>query len=137
MNKGITIVTLTLLILILVIFVYLLGGPILGITQGSASQRLSMAANEISGVINLIQASPEGTFHVVSLEKSCTVEITPESTIVSVQIDEKKVLSSKSGIIKSSVAVEPATLDCKIGAAYVMRCGSTIRISQKTKPCEY
>ncbi|MBI2076017.1 MAG: hypothetical protein HYT72_02080 [Candidatus Aenigmarchaeota archaeon] len=144
MAKGMTLVTLIVLILVLVIFVGFLVRLLFDTTNESLEQQLSMRANEIAGIINLLQASPSGTFHVVELNKDCTVEISPDNVVISVQsqpwIPTLKLTtlrqSSKSGIIKTALSIEPAKLECKDGAAYIMRCLDTIKASQKTKPCE-
>lgn len=128
--KGLTIVTLIVLILTLVMFVGFLVHVLFGVTNESIKQRTSMNANEIAGVINLIQTSPPGTFHIIDLDKNCAVEVHADNVTVTI---EKR--SSKAGIIKTALAVEPANLECKDGAAYVMRCGDTIKIAQKKKPC--
>lgn len=143
MAKGLTIVTLMLLILTLVAFVGFLVRVLFDNTNESIKQQTTMKANEIAGVINLLQASPSGTFHVVDMDKSCLIEIDADSvtvaqsdTVVPTQKLTAVKQSSKAGIIKTALTIEPAMLECKNGAAYVMRCGDTIKIRQRNKPCE-
>ncbi len=130
-SKGLVLKDLIILIVMLVMFAASIVIAINSMSKEAREQKAMMSANEIAGIINMMQASPKGTFHAVSLEKSCTVSVTPES--VTVTLDK---VSKKAGVIKTSLIVEPKTLQCKDGAAYVMRCEDTIKVSQRTRPCE-
>lgn len=144
MAKGLTLVTMMMLILSLIAIVGFLWHLLFDAANLSLKQRMTMNANEIAGVINLLQASPSGTFHAVELDKKCLVEVNHDSVIFAVTdqpwIPTMKLTtlkqSAKAGIIKTSMSIEPAQLDCKNGAAYIMRCGDTIKTLQKKKPCE-
>lgn len=132
--KGLTIVTLMLIITLLVATAGFLVYVLFGSAELSTKQQARLTAEQVAGIINMMQASPSTAMHTLELQGKCTIVIQPPTVTVTI---EKKL--STAGIIKTDVNIRPADLKCeKTGRIYFIRCPDYIEVAetQNKKKCE-
>ena len=135
--KGLLLWTFILTVLTVIGLTFLLGFVILSKSRALETSA-ALNAEEISGVINLLQAAQPGTVHQYTLPQTeCEIKIDDISVTVSMKAGRKGTHSL--GYIKQqSIDVVDGTETCdpkKDKIIYLVRCKNTVAMSQSTKPC--
>ncbi len=124
------------LIIVLPLIVWLWSGTINPAFEDALRASARFNAQEIASVINVLQASPEGTEHKYSLPAlNCTVKI---DSRVNVTIQER--ITHITDYIHSPVAVEPGKFECsdrkeRTLAFYRSRNRISASCNEGSKPC--
>ena len=123
------------LIIVIVTLVFIAGFLIyayLGPPAEATKQSTRLTAEQIAGMINMLQTSPSIAKHTLELPDKCIINI--DGSVVKVTMERK---SSISGIIRTDITVKPSEINCaKTGKAYFVRCPDYVEISGAPKDCE-
>ena len=134
--KGVYLTTFVLIFLTLV-FMFYLYRNFSATADASTESITSLQAQQIAGIINILQATEGDSTQIYTLPKgNCEIKISNSVTFVQYSGNEK--VSTTYGVIRTDVEIKESSIKCdplKDKSLFIRRCGSQIEVTEIERPC--
>lgn len=127
--KGYILSKTTIVLILTLVLVGAFAAPVSDVTEEFVRRSAFLQAEQVAGLVNVLQASPAGTSHIYYLPKG-ECELTTNQLLVNLTAGKQTAIKE---VVKNEAVLADSSIKCDKGREkplYIKRCGNKILVSE-------